>query len=255
MTEDASRKTVDKAMRVLHAFSSERTELSIGELSAALGMHKSVVSRLVSSLRDWRMLEKDAITQRIRVGAGAFRLGTLYTRENHLIRVAQAKLESLVQQTGQSAHLTVLDGDRVLVVATVDSPSALRVIMRLGDYRYLHTTAAGKLFLALGAPEMLDNLFALGELPRSTPLTLTQRDELDKALARIRREGLAWNRGENTVGAGAVAAPIFDAHGDMVAALSVVYPLNVVNAQTSKTIAELTQSTAPLISTELGFNG
>ena len=255
MTDDASRKTVDKAMRVLHAFSSERTELSIGELSAALGMHKSVVSRLVSSLRDWRMLEKDAITQRIRVGAGAFRLGTLYTRENHLIRVAQAKLESLVQQTGQSAHLTVLDGDRVLVVATVDSPSALRVIMRLGDYRNLHTTAAGKLFLALGAPDLLDNLFALGELPRSTPLTLTQRDELDKALARIRREGLAWNRGENTVGAGAVAAPIFDADGDMVAALSVVYPLNVVNAQTSKTIAELTQATAPLISTELGFNG
>jgi DNA-binding IclR family transcriptional regulator len=255
MTEDSSRKTVDKAMRVLHAFSSERTELSVGELSAALGMHKSVVSRLVSSLRDWRMLEKDAMTQRIRIGAGAFRLGTLYTRENHLIRVAQAKLESLVQQTGQSAHLTVLDGDRVLVVATVDSPSALRVIMRLGDYRNLHATASGKLFLALSAPTLLDNLFAQGELTRSTPHTLTQRDELDKALARIRREGMAWNRGENTVGAGAVAAPIFDAHGDMVAALSVVYPLNVVNAQTSKTIAELTQATAPLISTELGFNG
>ncbi len=255
MTEDSSRKTVDKAMRVLHAFSSERTELSVGELSAALGMHKSVVSRLVSSLRDWRMLEKDAMTQRIRIGAGAFRLGTLYTRENHLIRVAQAKLESLVQQTGQSAHLTVLDGDRVLVVATVDSPSALRVIMRLGDYRNLHATASGKLFLALSAPTLLDNLFAQGELTRSTPHTLTQRDELDKALARIRREGMAWNRGENTVGAGAVAAPIFDAHGDMVAALSVVYPLNVVNAQTSKIIAELTQATAPLISTELGFNG
>ena len=255
MTEDASRKTVDKAMRVLHAFSSERTELTIGELSADLGMHKSVVSRLVSSLRDWRMLEKDAVTQRIRIGAGAFRLGTLYTRENHLIRVAQAKLESLVQQTGQSAHLTVLDGQRVLVVATVDSPSALRVIMRLGDYRDLHTTAAGKLFLALGDPALLDKLFAQGDLPRATPHTLTQRDELDKALARIRREGVAWNRGENTVGAGAVAAPIFDAHGDMVAALSVVYPLNVVNAQTSKSIAERALAAAPLISTELGFNG
>jgi DNA-binding IclR family transcriptional regulator len=57
------------------------------------------------------------------------------------------------------------------------------------------------------------------------------------------------------LGAGAVAAPIFDAHGDMVAALSVVYPLNVVNAQASKKIAEYTLATAPLISTELGFNG
>jgi len=180
MTEDSSRKTVDKAMRVLHAFSSERTELSIGELSAVLGMHKSVVSRLVSSLRDWRMLEKDTVTQRIRIGAGAFRLGTLYARENHLIRVAQAKLESLVQQTGQSAHLTVLDGDRVLVVATVDSPSALRVIMRLGDYRNLHTTAAGKLFWPWGTHLCWTVCLHRG-VARATPHTLTQRNELDKA--------------------------------------------------------------------------
>ena len=60
-TENSSRKTIDKALRVLTAFSSAKPELTIGELAERLHLHKSVVSRVVSSLRDWRMLEKDPV--------------------------------------------------------------------------------------------------------------------------------------------------------------------------------------------------
>ena len=58
-TDGSARKTVDKAMRVLNAFTHERSEFAIGELARELDMHKSVVSRLVAALRRWRILEQD----------------------------------------------------------------------------------------------------------------------------------------------------------------------------------------------------
>lgn len=249
----ASRKTVDKAMRVLHAFTSEQPERAIGELSVQLGMHKSVVSRLVSALRGWEMLEKDPVTQKVRIGAGAFRIGALFAHRHNLIRVATPYMGELVRQTGHSAHVTILDGSRVLVVATIESPSALRVIMRVGDHRYLHATAAGKLFLALSDRSLVDAACKDPGLVACTPQTLVSRRQLQSALARIRRDGVAWNRGENTAGAGAVAAPLLGAGGRMIAALSSVYPLNVVDAESRGRIGANTAAAAREISGRLGY--
>lgn len=246
------RKTVDKAMRVLHAFSGDAPELSVTELADRLGIHKSVVSRLVSALRAWQMLEKDPVTQRIRVGAGAFRVGTLFTHRDRLVQVATLRMSELVKETGHSAHVTVQDGLRVLVVATIESPSALRVIMRVGDHRHLHTTAAGKVFLAFGDASLLAAATAEGLVGR-TEHTVTSPGELGRQIARIRREAIAWNRGENSNGAGAAAAPIRDATGRMVAALSTVFPLNVVDEDSRRGIAGATRAAADRIAADLGY--
>ncbi len=236
-------------MRILHSFTSARPEWTIGELSGELGLHKSDASRLVAVLRDWGMIEKSPITQKLRVGEGAFRIGSLYAFSDKLVWTAKAYLNGLVVDTGHSAHVTVLDGDKVLVVVTVESPNALRVIMRLGEHRPLHSTAAGKLFLAY-ADDLATRTLS-GSLGRLTESTIVTPSELKRALSRIRREGVAWNRGENSVGAGAVAAPIFDAGGKMIAALSTVYPLQVVDAAARQRVQELTQETAKLISAKL----
>jgi len=251
-TDDGSpRKTVDKAMRILQAFSAERPELSVGELSERLGMHKSVVSRLAAALRDGGMLEKDARTQKLRVGEGAFRIGSLFSQRDNLVRIATPHMERLVAVTGQSSHLAILEGQRFLVVATVESPSALRVIMRLGERRPLHCTAAGKLFLANSA-KLLDAVLA-EKLEAFTPQTLTSPAKLRKAVAAIEAAGIAWNTGESSIGAGAVAAPVHDRTGRMVAVLSTVYPLSVVDGRVRIKVGEATQAAAEKVSAELGF--
>lgn len=251
ISNDAPRKTVDKAMRVLHSFTPERPELSIGELSESLGLHKSVVSRLVAALREWRMLEKDPTTQRIRIGSGAFRIGTLFAHRDALVRCAMSPMSELVAATGHSAHLSVLDGTAFLVVATVESPNALRVIMRVGDQRPLHTTAAGKLFLALSHETLLEEVCRGPGLNAATANTCHNRAKLERQLRTVRREGIAWNAGENTLGAGAVAAPVLDAHGAMLAALSTVYPLHLVDRSQRSSIAELTVHAARKVSNSL----
>jgi DNA-binding IclR family transcriptional regulator len=248
----ATRKTVDKAMEILHAFSDEQAELSIAELSRRLGMHKSVVSRLVATLREWRMVEQNPTSGRLRLGVGTFELGMRFANQEPLRRVALPLLAELVKKTKQSAHVSILDGWNTLVIATVESPEALRVIMRLGDRRMLHATAAGKVLLAYHPESMIDDLARETGLPALTPTTLTDIEALRKAVARVRRQGIAWNDGESTRGAGAVAAPIFGAGGQIAAALSCVYPLAVATKAQRVTIAREVKRIAAEISVAMG---
>lgn len=237
---------------MLTAFSSTELELTIGELAERLRLHKSVVSRVVSSLRDWRMLEKDPHTQKLRIGENAFRIGSLYAPHDNLSRISQPYMKELVAKTEQSSHVSVLERQKILVVATVESPKALRVIMRLGECRALHSTAAGKLFLAADK-DLLDAVLSK-RLEVYTPDTVTSAAELRKAVVRIRTDWLAWNSGESSVGAGAVAAPILDRSGKMVAALSTVYPLNVVDEHARPKIGRATAAAARAISREVGYS-
>ena len=251
MPQDAGaspRKTVDKAMQVLHAFTHDRQEIGVSELARELGMHKSVVSRLVGALRRWRILEQDPETKLLRIGVGAFRLGSIFAMRQNIVRVVTPYLGSLVERTGHSAHAVLLDGNRALVVATVESPHALRVIMRVGEHRPLHSTAGGKLLLALSNPALLLEVERSPGLRRFTPNTVTDPEKLRAQLARCRREGLAWNNGESSPGAGAVAAPVVDDGGHIIAAISTVYPLNVVDGTERLVLAKETAAIAGLTS-------
>jgi DNA-binding IclR family transcriptional regulator len=226
-TLQSSRKTLDKAMQLLTEFSVDRPELAISELAEQLGMHKSVVSRLASSLLDWGMLERNPRTRRFRVGPTAFRIGTLFSQRRSLVVHAMPALAKLAQTTGHSVHLSVLDGLRILVVASVESASAVRVIMRVGDHRPLHSTAAGKLFLALSGPELFDA--ACPDMAALTQRTITDPAAMRRAIETILRTRVAFNEGENSPHAGAVAAPVIGHSGEIEAAVSTVYPLYTVD--------------------------
>lgn len=236
--DTSSLKTIDKAMRLLHAFSHERPELSIGELSRELKMHKSIVSRLVASLRRGGLLEQDPVTRRVRVGIGAFRLGSIFASRQSIVQTVTPFLGMLTTRTGQSAHAMVLDGTLGLVVATVESPSALRVIMRVGEHRHLHATAGGKLFLAFSDDSLFEAAAEDPGLVRLTPTTITDPRKLRAELQTIRRTHVSWNRGETHTGAGGIAVPVLDEGGRIVAAISSVFPLNVVSKKQQEVIAK-----------------
>jgi len=250
-TPISERKTLDKAMMILSAFSLERPEISISDLSHELGMDKSIVSRLASSLRSWGMLEKNPVTGRLRIGSSAMRIGSLFSKRSTMVEFSMPLLADLVNQTGHSAHLSILDGLNTLVVSTVESPNTLRVIMRVGEQRDLHATAAGKLFLVFSSPSLIDAAYKATGFPARTPLTITSREELQKGFARIKKDGFANNRGESTLGAGAIAAPVFDKEGNIIAAISTVFPLNIVDAHRRNDIEKNTLLSAHRLKSRL----
>jgi DNA-binding IclR family transcriptional regulator len=248
MSDGSSLKTVDKAMSILEAFSHERTDLSVSELSRELKLHKSVVSRLVSALKRGRLLDQDPLTRRVRVGVGAFRLGSIFANRQRIAQTVTPFLGMLVSRTGQSAHAMILDGTLGLVVATVESPSALRVIMRVGEHRYLHSTAGGKLLLAFSDPSLLDAAIQHHGLLPLTESTITDPKKLRAEIHAVQRTKISWNHGESHTGAGGVAAPVLDDGGHIVAAITSVYPLNVVGRDQQKKVAKETLATSRKIS-------
>jgi DNA-binding IclR family transcriptional regulator len=244
--------TLDRAVRILQTFSAVETEFSISELSRRVGIHKSVVSRIVARLRTWRLLEQDPSTKRVRIGIGAFQLGALFVNGQPIHRVALPQLAVLVERIRHSAHITVLDPPGALVVASVESPQALRVILRVGQRLHLHATAAGKVLLAFSPPALREGILAGLALPALTDRTLTSVAALRAELATVAAGGVAWNGEETTRGAGAVAAPVFGADAQLAAALCAVYPLSVVDAKELTRISDSVRATAGAISALLG---
>ena len=244
---ETSRKTLDKALALLMEFSNERPELAVSELSERLGMHKSIVSRLAASLRAWGMLELNPVSGRLRIGPAAFRIGTLFSQRNMLAELAMPLLADLVHRTGHSAHLSVLDGLRILVIATVESPNALRVIMRVGDQRHLHATAAGKLFLALSPPDLLGSVRESLAKHAFTPQTIVKAEHLVQEFPGIRRTKQAMNLGESHIGIGAIAAAVLSSTDEMLGAISTVFPLGIVDKAEQVRIADHTSACAQVL--------
>lgn len=245
-------KTVKRAIDVMLCFSHEEPELSVGEISRKLGVHKSIVSRLVSALCSKRMLQQDQKTRRVSIGVGAFSLGALFIQRVPLEQVATAHLSNLVERIQHSCHVAVLDSHRLLTIASVETRKTLRVILRTGEHRYLHATAGGKLLLALH-PSLLEEVAETTGFPAVTNKTITSLSRLKKDLAGIRDTGIAWNFEESTRGAGACAAPIFDASGRIAGVITAVFPLSAVSKTEFAAIGNKVRETARLISRSIGW--
>lgn len=243
-------KTIQRAIDVLNCFSHAEPELSVGELSERLRVHKSIVSRVVSTLCANRMLQQDPVTRRVSIGIGAFSLGALFIRRFPLEQIATAHLKALAETVQQSCHVAVLDGHRLLTIASAETRKNLRVILRPGEHRFLHATAGGKIILA-STPGLLEQLAETTGLPVVTSKTITSVAKLRKELAIIRRDGIAWNWEESTRGAGACAAPIYDANGTIVATVTAVYPLSAVDREEFARIEAGIRAAGRVISTAI----
>lgn len=242
-------------MQVLHLFSNKDPQLTLTAIAERLGMHKSIASRLVSSLCEWRMLERDPVTKHVRLGMGAWQLGMLVANQNVLYRIALPVLGDLAERTRHSAHVSILDQDKMLVVATVQSPEALRVTLQVGDHRPLHATASGKLMLAHMSEELRSQILENHGLPRLTRTTITSAADLETGLAQVRRAGVAWNDGESVAGVGGVAAGVFDSTGAMLGAISSVFPQTLVPASQRSALAQEVRKSAAELSAKLGWDG
>ncbi|HEU0142376.1 MAG TPA: IclR family transcriptional regulator [Bryobacteraceae bacterium] len=134
-------------------------------------------------------------------------------------------MEKLVAFCKETLNLGVLDGGEVVVIETMESPQAVRMSSKIGNRRYPHSTALGKVLLA-GLPERdVLRIVQARKMPRFTPATITSERALLIELERVRQQGYAFDNCENEPDGRCVAAPIFGAGRNVVAALSISGPL------------------------------
>jgi DNA-binding IclR family transcriptional regulator len=219
-------RTLEGGLAILGCFTPERPVLGGTEIAELLGMSVATAHRLIRTLADEGYLEQAESSRSYRLTLRATELGMASINETGLCRHARPHLEELAKSTKYTVALGVLDGPEVLLIDLL--PSARGSQSRAGEALLagaslpVHCTAIGKALLA-GVPRRRRlKLISEMELPKRGPRTITSESALRAALEDVRREGLAIDDEELLAGTCAVAAPVRDRSGDVVAAVSVV---------------------------------
>ncbi len=213
--------SVDRAVTILELLALHG-QAGITQLAHELGVHKSTASRLVAALERRRLVEQVEERGRYRLGVGVLKLAGATSARLDLVQEARPAVRRLASETGETVNLAVLSGGAALYVDQVSGAANLSSYNWVGQHIPLHATSNGKVLVSeLPEPELTR---ALGELTGFTPSTVTDRGTLDAQLTEVRERGWAVATDELDVGLTAVAAPVRDAHGDVVASLSVSGP-------------------------------
>lgn len=214
--------TISRALKVLGILRQSPNDLGVTELARTLSLNTSTTHRILRALVAAGYVVQSDQTERYQLGREAYLLGRAAERSLGFDSVAPV-LERLSDESSESSNLVVRDGDHGLVVLRVESKHPLRFIQPVGTRIPLHCTSSGKVFLAF-APDIAAEVAGLGELRQLTPITITSGRALMHDLEETRARGYAINRGERLEGVRGVAAPAFDAHGTVTAAVAVQGP-------------------------------
>ena len=242
--------SVDRALTILEVLA-KVGEAGVTEISAELGVHKSTAFRLVATLESHRLVEQTEDRGKYRLGVGVLRLAGATSARLDVVQEARPICRQLAADTGETVNVAVLSESSALYLDQVAGPSALQPHNWVGQHIPLHATSNGKVLLSGLDQPALDAV--LGKLSSYTPLTITKRSKLREELDLVREQGYALAVDELEVGLTAAAAPIRNAHGDVVASMSVSGPtFRLTEDRTDTVVAQLVEA-ALEVSHRLGW--
>jgi IclR family transcriptional regulator, acetate operon repressor len=207
-----------KAFALLGSFRAGDEAVSFAELARRSGVARPTAHRLLHQLAAHGAVELSE--GGVRLGMRLFEIGQRAARPRSLREAATPFLSDLFRATGETVHLAVPDGNDVIYVHKLDGQLGPALGSRVGGRMPAYCTGVGKVLLAYAEPERLRTVLKAG-LTRRTPRTVIGPGMLVAELERIRERGFAEEHEESTVGVACVAAPVFDASGAAVAAVSV----------------------------------
>jgi DNA-binding IclR family transcriptional regulator len=244
-------RSVDRAAALLLALGDSQGEAGVTDLARRLGLHKSTASRLLATLQRRGLVEQDPETGKYRLGLVVIRLAEKAERTLDLRGLATPELERLARLTHETTGLGILEAESLLTVAQVDGPNLIAVGDWTGRSTPLHCVASGKVLMSSLAEREVLRLVRRG-LIQHTERTIVELEPLLEELARIRRRGYATAIGEYELGLNAVAAPVFDARGNVVAAVDIWGPAFRLTPRRIPELAAHARETAAAVTVRLG---
>ncbi|MCX7167543.1 MAG: IclR family transcriptional regulator [Rhodocyclales bacterium] len=213
-----------RAFGVLELVARADGPLSLDEVTQLCGLPKPSVYRILGTLQRGGLVQREPAAKRYCIGARLSRLALEVMMRSPQRARRHAILQQLVAEIGETCNLTMLDGNEVLYLDRVETSSPVRVHLAAGSRVPLHCTASGKLFLSQLSDSQAATLLGPGPYRRFTENTITDPAELQKALRRIRSEGMGTDVSEFLEGSVAVSVPVTDAQGRVCATVAVHGP-------------------------------
>jgi IclR family acetate operon transcriptional repressor len=232
-------------MAILSELGDARTELGTNEIARRTGINVSTISRILATLVGGGLVEHVAATGRYRLGLGIVRLANAVHERLDIRTLARPHLAELASRTKETATLSVPGEHEAVTLDFAQSPLSVRSVAEVGRTSTAHATAVGKVFLAHGGTP------PRGDLPSYTERTIVDPAVLDIEVSRAKKRGWAEALGEREEDLNAVAAPVLNATGQLVAILGVQGPAVRFNPRAMHSAAELLAERAELISAAL----
>jgi DNA-binding IclR family transcriptional regulator len=212
-----------RGIAILEVLAAGEEPLGVVRIAELIGREKSQVSRTLATLAEHGYVERDPATRGYRLGPHVFGLAAR-AAPARLLGLAPPLLRRLVDELGETAHLSVLDGARVLTLASEAPRSAIRASGWGGRELDAACTSAGRALLLDHDRPRLDALFAGTTFPAAGPNAPRTVADLWRRLEATRRTGWALADEESEAGLVAAAAPVRDFRGAIVAAVNVSGP-------------------------------
>ena len=247
--------SVERALAVLEAVADRATGVSNADLHRKLRIPKSSASYILRALVKHGYLRRDRESNRYYlglkvVGLSHRALAALDVRE--IAAVSSRAILRMVDTTQLTAHVAIYDREEAVYVEKIDAPGFVKMNTWVGRRLQLHSTSVGKVLAAFMPREEMEAMLSRRGLYGRTPRTVTSVPKLLKELERVREQGYALDDEENSLGVRCIAAPIFNAEGQIEAALGVSGTTHQFERSQVPKMAELVKAAARKISHQLG---
>ena len=245
---------LDRSFHILDALAAAEGEVSPAELASRLRLHKSTVHRLLIVLESQRFIRRTA-DGRYGLGTKLIEMGTRAMEQLDLGEHAVPFLRRLVEETGETAHISILSGIEMISIANVPSRWTLSTPSTVGRRTQIYCTSVGKAFAAFLPEERLIAL--VGGLPFTahTRRTITNAPALLIELERVRKRGYAIDDEEVEEGLRCIGAPVRDYTGEVVASISIAGPVFRVRKGRVRPLSRAVVGAAADLSGALGYVG
>lgn len=243
--------TVAKTFGLLDLFCATPI-MTAGEVAHRAKMPLSTTFRLLNTLVHLSFLDYQKSNKTYRLGLKLLEYGQVVSQQLDIPQIALPILSQLVAETGETAHLSIRDGDEGVFIAKVDAPHNIRMHTPLGRRVPLHAGASMMTIFAHLDDSEIASYIMRGKAVAITPDTICDPDQIWMRISTIREQGFAISRGEQTLMAGGVGAPVFDHRSSVVAGLTISGPIQRMTDDKMMIYSRLVVDAAALLSRRLG---
>jgi DNA-binding IclR family transcriptional regulator len=254
--EKVASSTVVKALHVLRTLAdlcvTQQEGASTSEISRHSKESASSVCKHLAAFQQVGLVEQDHLTERYRIGVYSLKLATLALKPMSIRNIAAPYLRNIADKVGETIHLVIRDGVRVVYIDKVESSKTIRMHSEIGLRNPMYCTGVGKAILAHSPLPLVDAVVAEGLTP-FTANTLISRGALLEDLEIIRMRGYAIDNCEHEAEVRCVAAPIFNHLNEPIASFSVSCPKWHLTDERIPVIGDIVREVSFEISSKIGY--